>query len=771
MQNINPKRETFIRHCFQKQRVAISCSPQRLSVIGILCASALIFFLFVPVKLTAMYSGAIHEYESISDQRIKLTAHTLSGRTYEISDFSKNMDSLEDAAASVTLRWGMLSTKLQITPVPFDHYTVTYNALHYEKEDLKQESMVVSAVFEDDFVRVMDSDEYTFSSEEGKMDVAVMVHSIFGDGPAGNIPTVRFTGYRIVGPAVYEGDFISSEQYAAFAVFENHMEKLVHGDLFLSRERAGAHSLVQISSKYGSYGEIAAYIPISSVRPNDDFSQITVEYEDGKTILVKPQDKDSDFMAPVLRSCMVNGENIVVELDTDAETHCIYALFESSDDGIAGECLGACYGSGSVQITVPFKQEYMLDEFRAISVCADAKACLTASSYITNPEKEASRTFAYPKQPSKKGLQVDPRRLGEARELGVNHSVVNVLLDKLAGGSSYPYNYNGKTYYFNGNYIWELDRDIRQLGSADINTTAVLLMRYTGASADLIYPGGRVSGHSYYGLNMVDPDARDELAAMFTFLAEHYSNDEFRVYNWILGNEVGNYTKWNYCGGLSFDEYVANYAESFRVLYNCTRSVYSNSHCLISLDHCWNFTRSGAYTSREMLDAFAKEIEEHGDIEWWVAYHAYSEPLTNTRFWNTTARVVDSLDSKMITIMNLKLLTDYVADTYGEEHKFILSENGFSSSSGEEIQAAAIAYAYRLAEANDMVDSLIIHRHTDASAEMGEGLYFGLRNSSGVQKRSWTVYQNMDRNSSSTDFALDIIGGTSWKALTKRAGF
>ena len=75
----------------------------------------------------------------------------------------------------------------------------------------------------------------------------------------------------------------------------------------------------------------------------------------------------------------------------------------------------------------------MLDEFRAISVCADAETCLTSSSYITNPERVASRTFAYPKQPSKKGLQVDPRRLGEARELGVNHSVVNVLLDKLAG--------------------------------------------------------------------------------------------------------------------------------------------------------------------------------------------------------------------------------------------------------------------------------------------------------------------------------------------------
>lgn len=767
----NLERENMIKQHQRERWLAIKRSPGLLAAVGILCLTALLFVLFVPVKLTAVYHGVIHEYESISDRQIQLSAHTLSGRVYEISEFSKDRDALEDTVVSVTLRWGLLHTELEITPVPFDHYTVFYNALHYEKEDLRQENMVVSAVFSDGFARVLASDEYTFSGEEGKMDVAVTVHSIFGEGPAGNIPMVRFTGYRIVGPAVYEGDSIDQEQYAAFAVFENHMEKLVHGELFLTGEKACRHSLIQISSEYGSYGEKIVFTPISSVRPNDDFSRITIEYEDGRTVPVTPGAENSDFTAPVLRSCKVDGETMVAELETDKETPCVYALFESGGNGIEGECLGACYGSGSVRITAPFRREYMLDEFRAISVCADAETCLTSSSYITNPERVASRTFAYPKQPSKKGLQVDPRRLGEARELGVNHSVVNVLLDKLAGGSSYPYNYNGKTYYFNGNYIWELDRDIRQLGSAGINTTAVLLMRYTGASADLIYPKGRVSGHSYYGLNMADPDAREKLAAMFTFLAEHYSNDEFRVYNWILGNEVGNYTRWNYCGGLSFDEYIANYAESFRVLYNCTRSVYSNSHCLISLDHCWNFTRSGAYTSREVLDAFAKETAEHGDIEWWVAYHAYSEPLTNTRFWNTTARVIDSLDSKMITIMNLKLLTDYVADTYGEEHKFILSENGFSSGAGEETQAAAIAYAYYLAEANDMVDSLIIHRHTDASAEMGEGLYFGLRNSSGGQKRSWSVYQNMDKNASSTDFALDIIGGASWRALTTKAGF
>lgn len=746
-------------------------SPKCLAVVGALCLTVLLFVLFVPVRLTAEYDGVLHEYERISNQRMKLTAYTLSGRTYEIQAFSKDRDSLEDTDVSVTLKWGLLHTKLEIRPVPFDHYTVYYNALHYEKESLRPEDLVISAVFEDGFVRVLSPDEYTFSGEERETDVAVTVHSLFGDGPAGNIPMVRFTGYRFVGPAVYEGDSIRKEQYAAFAVFENHMEKLVHGEISLSRGEAGRNSLIHISSEYGSYGEKVAYIPVSSVRPNEDFSRITVEYGDGRTVSVKPRANASDFTAPVLRSCIVRGKNMVVELETDEETPCVYALFESSGDGIAGDCLGACYGSGSVEITAPFRQEYMLDEFRAVSVCADAETYLTASSYITNPEGAARRTFAYPKQSSKKGLQVDPRRLGEAGELGVNHSVVNVLLDKLAGGSSYAYHYNGKTYYFNGNYIWELDRDIRQLGSAGINTTAVLLMRYTGGSADLIYPGGRVSGHSYYGLNMADPEAREELAAMFTFLAEHYSNDEFRVFNWILGNEVGNYTKWNYCGGLSFDEYIANYAESFRVLYNCTRSVYSNSHCLISLDHCWNFTRSGAYTSREVLDAFAEEVKEHGDIEWWVAYHAYSEPLTNTRFWNTTARVTNSLDSKMITIMNLKLLTDYVAETYGKEHKFILSENGFSSSVGEETQAAAIVYAYYLAEANDMVDSLIIHRHTDASAEMGEGLYFGLRNSSGGQKRSWNVYRNMDRNPSSTDFALGIIGGKSWRALTMKAGF
>ena len=107
-------------------------SPKCLAVVGALCLTVLLFVLFVPVRLTAEYDGVLHEYEQISNQRMKLTAYTLSGRTYEIQAFSKDRDSLEDTDVSVTLKWGLLHTKLEIRPVPIDHYKVYYNALHYE---------------------------------------------------------------------------------------------------------------------------------------------------------------------------------------------------------------------------------------------------------------------------------------------------------------------------------------------------------------------------------------------------------------------------------------------------------------------------------------------------------------------------------------------------------------------------------------------------------------------------------------------------------------
>ncbi|MCQ2772551.1 MAG: DUF5722 domain-containing protein [Bacilli bacterium] len=200
---------------------------------------------------------------------------------------------------------------------------------------------------------------------------------------------------------------------------------------------------------------------------------------------------------------------------------------------------------------------------------------------------------------------------------------------------------------------------------------------------------------------------------------------------------------------------------------------------------CVQFINFLASRERALIECPATTIKRHdghgpflfskaeqGDIAWKLAYHAYSEPLTDPSFWTAGARVTDDIESQMITMKNLTVLTDYLKDTYGPEHTLNLSEVGYTSSQGQEVQAAAIAYAFYLCQANDMVDCLIIHRHCDAPSEVAEGLALGLwGNSSGVlgaathRKQAWTVLQQMDQNADYTAFAPAVIGAQNWQEL------
>ena len=62
---------------------------------------------------------------------------------------------------------------------------------------------------------------------------------------------------------------------------------------------------------------------------------------------------------------------------------------------------------------------------------------------------------------------------------------------------------------------------------------------------------------------------------------------------------------------------------------------------------------------------------------------------------------------------------------YGDEaRRIILSEQGFhsgdNSPEGQQLQAAAYAYAYYITDFLDGIDSFILHRHVDHAEEYGE---------------------------------------------------
>ncbi|HIV17205.1 MAG TPA: GBS Bsp-like repeat-containing protein [Candidatus Alectryocaccobium stercorigallinarum] len=484
-------------------------------------------------------------------------------------------------------------------------------------------------------------------------------------------------------------------------------------------------------------------------------------------------------------SCTITGGNTVQVVLSNVTTSGTYGLFalEAGKDYISPNDVpvAEASGSGSVTLNAPLNLDtadsLLTSKFVVGIKQNDGYWQASSGFYITNPEAVAENTFAFPTTENKKGLQINYNITEDAIELGANHTVVNVPLNTLFYNGSVPYKYNGETYYFSADYIRQLDTIMANMASNGIITSFILLLQYDSQSLDLILPGARTAGHPFYAFNTVEEEAAQKLEAAFTFLAERYSTSN--VVNWILANEVDDYTQYYYCGNASDKQAADYYTDAYRLLYNCVKSVYSNARIYISLDHAWTYDREGAMPGKDMLEYFTENLEKEGDITWCLAYHPYPSPITNANFWNTTSSyVTNSINSGVFTMKNLTTLTDYIRDTYGSEHRIILSETGFTSVSDgkkdETLQAAAITYAYYLAEFNDMVDSFIVHRHVDHKAEMAGGLYLGVWNNDSAydeqptsKKFSWQIYKYMDSPmyKQYTNFALTYIGASSWESL------
>ncbi len=411
--------------------------------------------------------------------------------------------------------------------------------------------------------------------------------------------------------------------------------------------------------------------------------------------------------------------------------------------------------------------------------------------YLSNPGKTARYKYSFPKAASKKGIQINASMIEDAVELNVRHAAVNMVFTEMFAAKSeknskvsYSYKYQGKTYWFRKHVINSYDKQLKALKESNTVVSAILLLTWRDDLSYLIYPSGRQEGHFSYAWNTSNTTARRQLEAALSFLANRYSSSGkyAKVVNWIVGNEVNNYSVYNYAGKKTLQQHARIYANAFRLTYNTVTSVYSNARVYISLDHLWNTnTVAGTFASRKMLDAFAAALKRQGDIPWNLAFHPYNSPLTDPRFWeNTNGQITQALTTPAINMGNIGLLTSYIRSTYGSNVRIILSEQGYTSVKNytenvEKDQSAAIVYSYYLTEADDMIDSFIMNRHVDHTTEAAQGLNLGLWTTSGSaspewagrKKDSWKVFKYMDTNQSPSvsDQYLSRIGASSWSQL------
>lgn len=403
--------------------------------------------------------------------------------------------------------------------------------------------------------------------------------------------------------------------------------------------------------------------------------------------------------------------------------------------------------------------------------------------HITNPEALATKTTGYPVR-SKKGLTADWRFSEELSDLGAGYAAYELDISRFFTAGGINYTYNGKNYSFNGGVVAEYDIVCQKFANEGCNVVMIVKNSFNPATADLILPTGRVPGKNCYAMNTAEQGAAEKIEALMSFLANRYSGSKGTVHTWIIGNEINNNSPWHYAGDMDADTFAAQYAREFRLCYNAIKSQNAGARVFLNIDQRWNFEDGtpNQYAARTILDKFAANISESGNIDWGLSLHPHPVPLFNCQFWNMPAgyaglKLIDHTDnSKMVNPLNVDVVTNHMTlptmlAPDGNVRHILISEMGFTSyntalPTDETIQAAAMVYAYKLTASNPFIEGVIIHRQVDHASEVvHDGMAVGIRTETGT-KYAYDVFRYMDTgNAAFTDFALPIIGASSWAEL------
>lgn len=509
--------------------------------------------------------------------------------------------------------------------------------------------------------------------------------------------------------------------------------------------------------------------------------------------------------------------NLDVDLEKSAENFDAYYIAQiDSYDGTVEKVWTSkegSNGSSTVNIAITGEEQVksaLMDKFTlAVKDSAGNLVFSSNSLGISNPEAIAVNTAPIFKGSSKKGLQgiyyatydggddILEARNANTKQTLINLDLASVVTTNPNKAGYKPYTYKGNTYYFSE--LSALKANVRSLnigykqylnGNSETTPVAVtlcLLLSYNSENSFLIDPSARTPGRAYYTLNVREEYARETLEALFFYLGETFGQSDCYVSNWILGNEINSSKAWNYSGSLDFDTYMDCYATAFRMLYTGVKSEKTGNTVSISLDNGWT-AAPDTYAGKTTLDTFAKKIDaQNPNVEWSIAYHPYSYPLTRVDFWNDYKNTTDSLSTPYISMRNINVLTNYVGtleSTYGKKAgsiRVLLTEQGYSYSGGAENQAMAIARGYYIAEFNDRIDAFIIRAVVDDADEASGKLYFGLMNSQHEKRIAFYVYEFMDssrsgfasqsssivsdENRSKFEAAKSIVCNTNWSSI------
>lgn len=455
-------------------------------------------------------------------------------------------------------------------------------------------------------------------------------------------------------------------------------------------------------------------------------------------------------------------------------------------------------GSGSEKIELSFprkfrKRDRLYSHWQLVN--AGTGAPIGHSQFISDFEKLSGRKTSFLWNKSKKGVQciVD---IQDAADLKVKHAAHNVHITQIVDVSGKSKSYqtvDGVKVPINLGFIRGLDATVKQMTDAGMNVTLILLNPIP-TSPDprnpFIHPKSNLKeAPNHLGaFNMSDEKGVLYYRAALEFLADRYSRPDKKfglVSGYIIGNELQSHWWWHNMGDISAQELVDEYALALRIAYLAARNINPEIRVFVSMEHHWTASNHPdplkAIPGKLFLDLLNQKILEQGNFNWSMAHHPYPENLFEARTWNDT-HVSYDFNTPKITFKNLEVLIAYLKQPHflieGKPRKIILSEQGFhkpDGPDGEEIQAAAYAYAYYRTMQFPEIDAFILHRHVDHAHE--GGLHLGIREnaegtvtSPGKKRLLYQVFQQADSDNwqSAFEFAKRIIGIQDWSEINAR---
>lgn len=519
-----------------------------------------------------------------------------------------------------------------------------------------------------------------------------------------------------------------------------------------------------------------------AVRKEKDLTELTV----GETSL--SADELSDYAMDV--SLLYDGEqkklrySLEMPLIPGSDDGYLYLFqadsWEEDGDALKREPVTRGRKDREWETTFSYQDDYLFKRFIPALRMDGNYVQVGKGVYLLNPEALAENQEPYPELGSKKGLLLDPTMIGtpELTDLNVKHTIYNIPLSHIMGETTdetFPtitYTYRGKNYAFNGAAINGYDGLFTYLADQGMTATAVVLNDWNDAFPELIHPEAmnQESGAYYYMFNASQPDGTKTLEAVASFLAQRYSDGEHgMVHSWVIANEINQNRVWNYMDTKDVYHYTKEFEKSFRIFYQAVKSQYANARVYFSIDHAWNSNEGdndSFFNGRDILEAFNEAALQHGNYDWGIAIHPYPEPLTRVNYWSQ--EYDKTRDASHLSIMNLNVLTDMLSeeaylDRSGEVRSVTITELGFTSGSGERLQAAAFAYCYHIVEDNPYVDAFLMNRQTDAPEEVMAGMSFGIYEYDHSPKYIKDVFRDIDteRSGEYTDFMLNILGADS----------